>query len=93
MLKEGIDLGGEGSGHLIILDKQTTGDGIVSSLQVLSVLARNRSTLESVLSEVALTPQVLINRRYKPATFGMKISRSLTRSRPFRKSWKARAEF
>lgn len=65
MLKEGIDLGGEGSGHLIILDKQTTGDGIVSSLQVLSVLARNRSTLESVLSEVALTPQVLINRRYK----------------------------
>lgn len=37
MLKEGIDLGGEGSGHLIILDKQTTGDGIVSSLQVLSV--------------------------------------------------------
>ena len=65
MLKEGIDLGGEGSGHLIILDKQTTGDGIVSSLQVLSVLARNGSTLESVLSEVALTPQVLINRRYK----------------------------
>ncbi|WP_337558187.1 phosphoglucosamine mutase [Parasutterella sp.] len=65
MLKESIDLGGEGSGHLIILDKQTTGDGIVSSLQVLSVLARNRSTLESVLSEVALTPQVLINRRYK----------------------------
>lgn len=65
MLREGIDLGGEGSGHLIILDKQTTGDGIVSSLQVLSVLARNRSTLESVLSEVALTPQVLINRRYK----------------------------
>ena len=65
MLKEGIDLGGEGSGHLIILDKQTTGDGIVSSLQVLSVLARNRSTLEFVLSEVALTPQVLINRRYK----------------------------
>ena len=65
LLEKGWLLGGESSGHLLALDKQTTGDGIVSSLQVLSVLARNRSTLESVLSEVALTPQVLINRRYK----------------------------
>lgn len=62
--KEGLQLGGEGSGHLIILDKQTTGDGIVSSLQVLAVLVRNRTTLRDALAEVSLTPQVLINRRY-----------------------------
>lgn len=62
--KEGLQLGGEGSGHLIILDKQTTGDGIVSSLQVLAVLVRNRTTLRDALAEVSLTPQVLINCRY-----------------------------
>lgn len=64
MQKEGIDIGGEGSGHIIILDKQTTGDGIVSSLQVLSILVRNQTTLESVLADAALTPQVLTNRKY-----------------------------
>ena len=46
------------------MDKQTTGDGIVSSLQVLAVLVRNRTTLKDALAEVPLTPQVLINRRY-----------------------------
>lgn len=65
MLKEGIRIGGEGSGHMIILDKQTTGDGIVSSLQVLAVLMRNKESLRSMLSDVVMTPQVLINRRYR----------------------------
>lgn len=65
MLKENLELGGEGSGHLIVRDKQTTGDGIVSSLQVLAVLVRNRTTLHDALAEVALIPQVLINRRFK----------------------------
>lgn len=64
MLREGIEIGGEGSGHLIILDKQTTGDGIVSSLQVLAVLVQKQSTLAKELSDVPLTPQVLINRRF-----------------------------
>lgn len=65
MLKEGLNLGGEGSGHMIILNKQTTGDGIVSSLQVLAVLMRNKDSLRGMLSEVTLTPQILINRRYQ----------------------------
>lgn len=65
MKEKGLLLGGEGSGHIIVLDKQTTGDGIVSSLQVLAVMRRTRKTLQDLLSDVQLTPQVLINRRFK----------------------------
>lgn len=64
MQQKGLILGGEGSGHIIVLDKQTTGDGIVSSLQVLSVLVRNKTTLEAIVADAPLTPQILINRRY-----------------------------
>jgi phosphoglucosamine mutase len=54
-------LGGEGSGHLLCLDKHTTGDGIVSALQVLSALKRSGKTLAECTSEIALYPQTLIN--------------------------------
>lgn len=53
--------GGEGSGHLLALDKHTTGDGIVSSLQVLSALVRSGKTLAESCSELQLYPQTLIN--------------------------------
>jgi len=53
--------GGEGSGHLLALDKHTTGDGIVSSLQVLSALVRSGKTLTQSCSELTLYPQTLIN--------------------------------
>jgi len=53
--------GGEGSGHLLALDKHTTGDGIVSSLQVLSALVRSGKTLAESCSELTLYPQTLIN--------------------------------
>lgn len=53
--------GGEGSGHLLALDKHTTGDGIVSSLQVLSALVRSGKTLAESCSELYLYPQTLIN--------------------------------
>ncbi|MCM1512685.1 MAG: phosphoglucosamine mutase [Oxalobacter formigenes] len=56
-------LGGEGSGHLLCLDKQTTGDGIVSALQVLSALQRNQTTLSEYCRELRLFPQTLINVR------------------------------
>ncbi len=56
-------LGGEGSGHLLALDKHTTGDGIVSALQVLQAISRSGKTLAQQLSEVTLFPQVLINVR------------------------------
>ena len=56
-------LGGEGSGHLLVLDHHTTGDAIVSALQVLQAVARGGQPLASLLSEVSLFPQVLINVR------------------------------
>ncbi len=54
-------LGGEGSGHLLCLDKHTTGDGIVSALQVLSSLRRGGCTLAEATAELRLFPQTLVN--------------------------------
>ncbi|WMW79037.1 phosphoglucosamine mutase [Undibacterium cyanobacteriorum] len=61
-------LGGEGSGHLLCLDKHTTGDGIVSALQVLSALQRSGKSLDQCFDGLELFPQVLINVRV-PAGF------------------------
>ncbi|TMH36536.1 MAG: phosphoglucosamine mutase [Betaproteobacteria bacterium] len=58
-------LGGEGSGHLLALDKHTTGDGIVSALQVLQAVARAGRSLPQLLADVTLFPQVLINVRLR----------------------------
>ncbi len=58
-------LGGEGSGHLICLDKHTTGDGIVAALQVLSAMRQHQKTLAQLLEKVTLLPQTLINVKYK----------------------------
>jgi phosphoglucosamine mutase len=71
-LKEkGWLLGGEGSGHLLCLDKHTTGDGIVSALQVLSALKRSGKTLAEMTADIALFPQSLINVKV-PAGFDWK---------------------
>ncbi|PKO42187.1 MAG: phosphoglucosamine mutase [Betaproteobacteria bacterium HGW-Betaproteobacteria-3] len=59
-------LGGEGSGHLLVLDKHTTGDGLISALQVLQACARSGMTLAELLKAVTLFPQVLINVRVQP---------------------------
>ena len=64
--KRGWLLGGEGSGHLLALDKHTTGDGIVSALQVLQACVRSGQTLAQLLSDVTLFPQTLINVRLQP---------------------------
>ncbi|CAN5789809.1 phosphoglucosamine mutase [soil metagenome] len=61
MRERGWLLGGEGSGHLLCLDKHTTGDGIVSALQVLSALRRNKKNLDECFDNLSLFPQVLIN--------------------------------
>lgn len=58
-------LGGEGSGHLICLDKHSTGDGIVAALQVLATMRRRKKSLAELLSDVQLFPQTLINVRFK----------------------------
>jgi phosphoglucosamine mutase len=56
-------LGGEGSGHLLALDKHSTGDGIVSALQVLQTVQRSGRALSSLLGDVQLYPQTMINVR------------------------------
>lgn len=74
--ERGWILGGEGSGHLLCLDKQTTGDGIVSALQVLSALRRNRTTLSEYCRELRLFPQTLINVRI-PQGFNWKENKAV----------------
>jgi phosphoglucosamine mutase len=59
-------MGGEGSGHLLTLDKHTTGDGLVSALQVLQACARSGKTMAELLAGVQLFPQTLINVRLRP---------------------------
>lgn len=59
--ERGWKLGGENSGHIICLDCHTTGDGIVSALQVLSALKRQRQTLAQACADLVFYPQRLIN--------------------------------
>lgn len=66
MNERGWLLGGEGSGHLLALDKHTTGDGIVSALQVLSALKRGNKSLADCCAELTLFPQTLINKKVTP---------------------------
>ncbi|MES2300300.1 MAG: phosphoglucosamine mutase [Pseudomonadota bacterium] len=61
MRERGWLFGGEGSGHLLCLDKHTTGDGIVSALQVLSALKRSGKSLAQCCANLQLYPQTLIN--------------------------------
>ncbi|KAF1016577.1 MAG: phosphoglucosamine mutase [Burkholderia sp.] len=63
--KRGWKLGAEGSGHILSLDRHSTGDGIVSALLVLAALKRSGKTLAELLEGVALFPQTLINVRMK----------------------------
>ncbi len=58
-------LGGESSGHLLQLDKHSTGDGIVSALQVLHTVQQARATLADLLADVTLFPQTMINLRLR----------------------------
>lgn len=66
MQERGWLFGGESSGHLLALDKHSTGDGIVSALQVLSALKRSNKSLAECCSELKLYPQTLINKRVTP---------------------------
>jgi phosphoglucosamine mutase len=61
MRANGWQLGGENSGHIICLDKHTTGDGIVSALQVLDALRASRRSLAELTADLVMYPQVLIN--------------------------------
>ena len=68
LVARGWQLGGEGSGHLLALDKHTTGDGIVSALLVLQAVSRSGRSMAQLLEDVTLFPQTLINVRLKPGS-------------------------
>jgi len=61
MIKEGWQLGGENSGHIICLDRTTTGDGIVAALQVLHSMVSSGRTLHELKSGMQKFPQILVN--------------------------------
>ncbi len=77
MLQErGWLVGGEGSGHLLFLDKHTTGDGIISALQVLAALRHSGKTLAGMTADMQLWPQTLLNVRI-PSGFDWQSSKAL----------------
>jgi phosphoglucosamine mutase len=61
MLERGWNYGGESSGHLICLDRQTTGDGIVAALQVLAAMQHAGQGIADLLENLRLYPQILVN--------------------------------
>ncbi|HVL37032.1 MAG TPA: phosphoglucosamine mutase [Burkholderiales bacterium] len=63
MREKGWELGGENSGHLICLDKHTTGDGIVSALQVVHAMREAKASLAELVADLVMYPQVLVNVR------------------------------
>ncbi len=65
MLAEGCNFGGEQSGHLIFLDHNTTGDGLISSLQFLSLMRRTGRPVSELARCMSAVPQILLNIRVK----------------------------
>ncbi len=66
MHANGWKLGGENSGHIICLDRHTTGDGIIAGLQVLAALCQQNSTLDEMCADLVFYPQKLVNVPIKP---------------------------
>lgn len=75
LLRGGWTLGGESSGHIICLDRTTTGDGIVSALQVLATMVKSGRSLHELKSGMSKYPQTLIN---VPVSNGFKLDDSKT---------------
>ena len=73
-------LGGESSGHLLALDRHTTGDGIVSALQIMQAVRRSGKTLHAMLEGVELYPQTMINVRLREGS-DWKLNGGLTDAR------------
>jgi phosphoglucosamine mutase len=65
MQEKGWPLGGENSGHIICLDRHTTGDGIVAALQVLAALRERGETLAQACADLTMFPQTLLNVRFE----------------------------
>lgn len=65
MQRHGAVLGGEQSGHILFLDRSTTGDGLLTALLVLDILHRSGKTLSSLKSDLKVFPQVIVNVRVR----------------------------
>ncbi len=65
MRKQGLNLGGEQSGHIIFLDHSTTGDGALAALKVLEIMQRTGQPLSELKKQIKLLPQTLINLKVK----------------------------
>jgi phosphoglucosamine mutase len=63
MREGGFNLGGEQSGHLVFLDHNTSGDGLITALQVLAIMRRKQRTLSELTVDFVRYPQVLLNVR------------------------------
>ncbi|MBF0780298.1 MULTISPECIES: phosphoglucosamine mutase [unclassified Granulicatella] len=73
MRKNGYNLGGEQSGHIIFLDLNTTGDGILSGVQLLNVMKQTGKSLSELASEVVTYPQLLVNIRVSDKNNAMSV--------------------
>lgn len=76
--KNGWQVGGEGSGHLLCLDRHSTGDGTIAALQILAVISQTGKSLAQLLESVKLFPQILLNVKLKPG-YDWKSDTSLTK--------------
>ncbi len=65
MLSEDYNFGGEQSGHIIFLDHNTTGDGLISALQLMALVRRSGKTLSQLTERITLYPQLLVNVRVR----------------------------
>jgi phosphoglucosamine mutase len=61
MLSGGYNLGGEQSGHIIFLDHNTTGDGLISALQILTIMKQTGKPLSELAACMKTYPQILVN--------------------------------
>jgi len=66
--QQGWTIGGEGSGHILVLDKHSTGDGLIAALQVLQAMVRSGKSLPQLLDGLTLFPQTMVNVRMQPGT-------------------------
>ncbi|MBI5048052.1 MAG: phosphoglucosamine mutase [Deltaproteobacteria bacterium] len=81
MLKGGYNLGGEQSGHIIFMGHTTTGDGIISALQVLAIMVKENKKLSELTSTMRQFPQVLVNVKVKEKKDFFKIPQIASRIR------------
>lgn len=80
MRRNGYNVGGEQSGHMVFLDHNTTGDGMISALQVLAIMQRTGKTLSELASVMTALPQVLVNVRVdkkRPVTEVPEVAKSI----------------